>query len=153
MDIILLHETKHLFLSPDIDDWDCVNTAGINTIIDLDGDQDIGVCTVPNHMLYIYFPIYDENLPDLDKLHAVARLGATLIESGHRVLCHCLMGFNRSALMAGLILVYLGMSGAEALALLRSKRPGALYNETFADYLASIPQPLHEPYAQGVDRR
>jgi hypothetical protein len=55
--------------------------------------------------------------------------------------------------MAGLILVYLGMSGAEALALLRSKRPGALYNEIFADYLASIPQPLNEPQVRGVDRR
>jgi hypothetical protein len=30
------------------------------------------------------------------------------------------------------------MSGAEALARIRAKRPGALYNSTFADYLASV---------------
>ena len=48
------------------------------------------------------------------------------------------MGINISALVAGLILIYLGMSGAEAVELLREKRPGALFNEKFADYLLTI---------------
>ena len=105
MDIVQLDEKNLLFLSPDIDDWHPLEQSGISVIIDLDGDLDIGVPTLPNHVLYIYFPIYDENLPDLDKLHAVARLGATLVERGHKVLTHCRMGFNRSALVAGLILM------------------------------------------------
>ena len=33
---------------------------------------------------------------------------------GQRVLVHCAMGHNRSALLAGVILTYLGMSGADA---------------------------------------
>jgi len=102
---------------------------------------DIGVPTIPNQMLYIYFPFNDDHLPDLEKLHAVARLGASLVAAGHKVLCHCLMGFNRSALLAGLILVYLGMTGEEVVKLLQSKRAGALYNETFVGYLRSA-QPL-----------
>ncbi len=138
MDIVQLDEKRMLFLSPDIDDWPCITECGVSAIIDLDGDLDIGVPTVPNHILYVYFPIYDEDLPDLGKLHAVARLGATLIESGHKVLTHCRMGFNRSALVAGLILMYLGMSGEGAVELLRSRRPGALFNETFACYLQSL---------------
>jgi protein-tyrosine phosphatase len=48
------------------------------------------------------------------------------------------MGFNRSALVAGLILVHLGMSGAEAVAHLRRCRPGALFNEVFARYLEEL---------------
>jgi protein-tyrosine phosphatase len=42
------------------------------------------------------------------------------------------MGHNRSALLAGLILTYLGMTGYDAVTLLRQKRQGALYNKTFA---------------------
>jgi protein-tyrosine phosphatase len=55
------------------------------------------------------------------------------------VLAHCSMGFNRSALVAGLILTELGYEGAAALDRLRSRRPGALYNERFAEYLATVP--------------
>jgi protein-tyrosine phosphatase len=49
------------------------------------------------------------------------------------------MGFNRSALVAGVILTELGMTGCEAVETLRARRPGALFNEVFADYLASLP--------------
>ncbi|HWX40679.1 MAG TPA: dual specificity protein phosphatase [Blastocatellia bacterium] len=138
MDIIQIDEAGSLFLSPDVDDWEPIERLRISAVFDMDGDLDIGVPTVPNHMLYVYFPIYDEELPDLEKLHAIARLGAALIGTGHRVLSHCGMGLNRSALMAGLILTYLGMPGADAVDLLRQKRPGALYNENFANYLLSI---------------
>src|ERR1051325_2569711 len=131
MDLVRLNETGSLFLSPHIDDWELLHQHGITAVIDLDGDLDEGVPTMPNHMLYVYFPIYDDELPDLAKLHAVARLGASLVESGHRVLSHCGMGLNRSALMAGLILTYLGMRGDHALTLLQDRRARAPYNENF----------------------
>jgi hypothetical protein len=41
-------------------------------------------------------------------------------------------------LVAGLVLCRLGMSGAEAVQRLRSCRPGALFNERFAEYLHSL---------------
>src|SRR5262249_61322331 len=121
MDIIRLDEDGFLYLSPDIDEWQRVEELQISAVIDMDGDLDIGVPTVPNHMLYVYFPIYDEDLPDLEKLHAVARLGAGLIRTGHRGLSHCGMGLNRSALLAGLILTYLGMPGNASVELLRTQ--------------------------------
>jgi len=139
MELIALDESNRLFLSPAIDDWKPIAEHGITAIVDLDGDLDLGISTVPNHMLYVYFPIFDEELPDLNKLHAVARLGARLVAQGDRVLVHCGMGLNRSALIAGLILTYQGMRGEDAVQLLRSKRPGALYNENFANYLAGLP--------------
>ena len=54
------------------------------------------------------------------------------------VLSHCGMGFNRSALVAGLILNELGMSGKNVVARLRERRPGALFNSTFAEYLEGL---------------
>lgn len=138
MDIICVHDKGCLFLSPKIEQWDPVAAHEITVIIDLEGELDHCVPTVPNHVLYLYFPIYDEDLPDLQKLHAVARLGATLVESGHKVLSHCGMGYNRSALVAGLILHHLGMPGPEIVRFLRERRPGALFNEVFAEYLLGL---------------
>src|SRR2546430_16210169 len=116
MEVVQLDESGRLFLSPHIDDWELLHQHGITAVIDLDGDLDEGVPTMPNQMLYIYFPIYDDELPDLTKLHAIARLGASLVESGYRVLSHCGMGLNRSALMAGAVLTYLGIGVVHALA-------------------------------------
>jgi len=56
---------------------------------------------VPNHVLYVYFPIFDDELPDLSKLHALAWLGATLAGTGCRVLSHCELRLNRLALVSG----------------------------------------------------
>lgn len=138
MDIICLDNAGCLYLSPKITDWKHLDDHRITVVIDLEGELDHGVPTIPNHILYVYFPIYDEDLPDTAKLIAVARLGSALVRSGHRVLSHCGMGFNRSALVAGLILMDMGMSGREVVALLRQKRPGALFNEVFAQYLEGL---------------
>ena len=115
-------DAGRLFISPVIHDWDAVSSRGIDTVIDLEGGLDIGVPTVPNQILYVYFPILDEDLPNLEKLDAVATLGATLVGQGHRVLSHCGMGFNRSALVAGLILNRLGMPGPQVVRQPRTRR-------------------------------
>ena len=145
MDLVPLDEQCQLFISPSIDDWKPIEDHGITAVIDLDGDLDLGIPNIPNHMLYVYFPICDEDLPDLNKLHALAKLGARLLTSDEKVLVHCGMGFNRSALVAGLVLTYLGMKGEDAVALLREKRPGALFNENFAAYLTALPSNTTEP--------
>ncbi len=126
-----------LFISPAVNEWAPLQ-KGIDTVIDLDGGLDHCIPTVPNQILYVYFPIFDEDLPNLSKLNAIADLGAALVKDGHRVLSHCGMGFNRSALVAGLILLRLGVSGPEAVRRLRSCRPGALFNEVFATHLESF---------------
>lgn len=139
MEIVQIDVAGQLFLSPDIDDWGPVEEHRINVIFDLDGNVDNGVPYLTNQMVYVYFPFEDEDLPDLIRLHEIAKLGAGLIQQGHRILSHCGMGHNRSALLAGVILTYLGMSGDAAVALLREKRAGALYNKCFADYLEGMP--------------
>jgi hypothetical protein len=139
MELYAIDDTESLFISPAIDDWSPVFARRIGCVIDLDGEVDHGVPSLPGHMLYVYFPVFDEDLPDLARLDAVCSLGTRLLESGQKVLAHCGMGFNRSALVAGMILVQRGLSGVEAVARIRRRRPGALFNETFGAYLESLP--------------
>ena len=90
-------------------------------------------------VLYVYHPILDQDLPNLVKIEALGRLVADLVSSDHRVLVHCRMGFNRSVLVIATALTYLGMTGEAALVHLRECRPGALFNENFANHVATLP--------------
>jgi protein-tyrosine phosphatase len=138
-DIIQIENCGQLYISSDRENWSIATENRISVLIDLDDDVDRGVPCAPNEIIYIYFPIFDEDLPDLDRLHAVAQLAATLARRQQSVLTHCRMGLNRSGLMVGVILTYLGMSGAAAIELLRARRPGALFNNVFAEYLRALP--------------
>jgi protein-tyrosine phosphatase len=140
MQLFQVDDEGKLFISPIIDDWEILAAHGVDTVIDLDGELDNDIPTVPDHWLYIYFPIFDEDLPNLEKLNAIATLGASVVRAGHRVLAHCGMGFNRSALVAGLILHRLGMPGPDVVQRIRERRPGALFNECFAAHLESLPK-------------
>jgi hypothetical protein len=139
MEILAINSERTLYLSGEIEDWGEVKRRRVDTIVDMDGDVDPGVPEAPNQILYLYFPILDDELPCLPKLHAVGRLVAELIRSRHVVLVHCRMGLNRSSLVVATALAYLGMSGGEALVHLQRLRPGALYNENFAAYVKSLP--------------
>jgi protein-tyrosine phosphatase len=139
MDLTRINPQGTLLVSGEIEDWTAVRRHGVTTVVDMDGDIDPGVPEAPNELLYVYFPIYDENLPDLRKLDAVARMVASLVQASHVVLVHCRMGFNRSTLVAATALTYLGMSGREACEHLQMVRPGALYNEAFAEHVRSLP--------------
>jgi protein-tyrosine phosphatase len=140
MEVFQIDDNGQLFISPAIENWDALAVHGIDTIIDLEGGLDEQIPTTTNHCLYVYFPIDDDNeqLPCMVRLRAIAKLAAALIADGHRVLSHCGMGYNRSAFVAGLILIELGMSGDAAVERLRERRPGALFNDGFAACLMSM---------------
>ena len=140
MELFQVDDEARLFISPAIDDWETLERYEIDTIIDLEGELDTCIPSITNHCLYIYFPIDDDNeqLPNMVKLRAIARLGASLVTEGHRVLSHFGMGFNRSAFVAGLILIELGMPGPAVVARLRERRPGALFNDGFAACLETL---------------
>lgn len=88
-DLFQIDDVGRLYISPVVKDWSMIQQRGIDTVIDLEGGLDHGVPTIPNQFLYLYFPIYDEDLPNLVKLDAISRLGAQLIREGHSVLSHC----------------------------------------------------------------
>jgi protein-tyrosine phosphatase len=139
VELFQINDQGSLFISPEIDDWYPVTEKGITAIFDVNYNIDRAVPEELNQLVYIYFPFEDEELPDLLRLHSTARLGAELFQGGNKILSHCGMGHNRSALLMGVMLTYLGMSGEEAVALIRQKRKGALYNKTFANYLQGLP--------------
>ena len=133
-----IDDEGRLYISPAIREWEPVAALGIDTVFDMEGGLDECIPTAPDGCVYVYFPIYDEELPPLSRLDALGTLGAALIRSGHGVLSHCGMGFNRSALVAGTILHKLGMPGPEIVQRIRDRRPGALFNDVFASYLLSL---------------
>ncbi|GAB2543108.1 protein-tyrosine phosphatase family protein [Spirosoma aerophilum] len=148
MELYRINDEGTLFISPSIDNWEPISQLTIDAVFNLDSSLDPNIPEIMNKTLYVFFPVEDEYLPDLKKLHSLAGLGASLLDNGHQVLCHCGMGHNRSALLAGLVLTHLGLSGTAAVRLIRSRRQGALYNKTFADYLESIPAKSLSYYAQ-----
>lgn len=139
MDIVAINPERSLFVSGEIEDWDALKVHQIDTVVDMDGDVDPGLPEAPNRLLYVYFPIRDEALPCLPKLEALGRMVADLVGSEHRVLVHCRMGLNRSALVIATALTYLGHSGEAALEQVRGVRPGALFNDAFADHVRALP--------------
>ncbi|MEN3338467.1 MAG: hypothetical protein V7647_2143 [Acidobacteriota bacterium] len=139
MTLYQVDDEGRLFISPAIEDWALAAEHQIDVVIDLEGGLDQCIPTMPGSCLYVYFPIYDDELPEAARLDAVAMMGAHLVRSGHRVLSHCGMGFNRSALIAGRILYHLGMPGPAVVNRLRERRPGALFNDTFAEHLNALP--------------
>ena len=138
MELFQIDDDGRLFISAVIHRWSPIASRDVDVVIDLEGGLDLCIPTQSNHCLYVYFPFDDDDraLPSLTKLQAIVKLCASLIRGGHKVLVHCSTGFNRSALVAGLVLREFGVPGDEALARLRERRPGALYNELFAKFLA-----------------
>lgn len=81
-------------------------------------------------------PIEDDDLSWDDWIRAVhvATLASNVRARGGRVLVTCQMGLNRSGLVSALSLLILDdMSGPRAVARVRSRRGGALFNESFAN--------------------
>lgn len=89
---------------------------------------------------YIHWPIPDSKLPDPVMLHGLAQMLATFIQDGKKVLIHCNGGRNRSSLLSALVLMKLEplMTGSSAVGWLQIRRPNALANERFVDYLENL---------------
>jgi hypothetical protein len=137
---VQVDDAGRLWLAPNCADWGpIVRRHHLTVVFDLEQDLDHGIPAHPDHVIYVFFPFQDEGLPTLHKLHGLARLGAHLMREGERVLVHCEMGLNRSALLAGLMLVYGGTPGEDAVRILQDRRPGALYNDVFAEHLRTQP--------------
>jgi Dual specificity phosphatase, catalytic domain len=97
---------------------------------------------VPDGVLYLHFAYRDTNaIPDAIDLHAAASFLNDLRVAGKTVLIHCRLGLNRSALLAGLVLIDEGYRAKDATETMRKLRsPYVLENKTFERYLLSHPR-------------
>lgn len=76
-----------------------------------------------------------ENL-NLEEIENYADFGIEELKKGKKVLIRCMGGHNRSGLIAGIILIKLGMDNKEVVNLIKSKRgEDALTNYKFEKYL------------------
>jgi len=83
-------------------------------------------------------PIPDFSVPDAAQevvLGPVLTNLADRIRRGEGVFLHCLAGDGRSAVMAGCVLVRLGMGGPDALRAVRAARPAAIETDRQLAYL------------------
>lgn len=73
------------------------------------------------------------------RLVKVAKLVLQCLSADKRVLVTCSAGRNRSGLISGLVhMLRFGLTGAEAVARIKSARPDALTNDVFRRYLESL---------------
>lgn len=78
------------------------------------------------------------DLPDEQLLWAIAAHAHRMCALGP-TLVHCQAGLNRSNLIAALALILHGMTGTEAIDLLRAKRsPAVLCNESFEAFILGV---------------
>ncbi len=89
--------------------------------------------------IYLKWTIEDAGLPDLDILKIIASFGYDLAyEKKMKVVVHCEQGSNRASLLNGVILWMKGMRGQEIVDYIRGKRPNALFNRNFVNYLVNL---------------
>lgn len=87
---------------------------------------------------------FHDNMRELapDQLEIASRAARHVVmehQAGYRVLITCVMGQNRSALVAGIALHYLGAgTGAQIVRVLQRRRPGSLFNDQFRRHLESL---------------
>jgi hypothetical protein len=96
------------------------------------------VCNVAEALLFDD----QQTMPEvnLSPAHQAASLVAVFARKGRKSLVTCAMGMNRSGLVVALALRdLLGLTGSEAMAMVREKRPGSLFNPAFSEYLESLP--------------
>jgi Dual specificity phosphatase, catalytic domain len=75
---------------------------------------------VPEGVIYLHFAYWDTDaVPDATELDVVTTFLNDLRAAGETVFVHCRLGLNRSALLAGLMLVDEGYRAKDAIELMR----------------------------------
>jgi len=124
-------------------DFDWVRRTGIDVVLDLADADAYPPADEISELMYLKCPLVDqEELPDPGLTLRLAHLVAGLVRDGHQALVHRTFGRNRSGLVVTLVVRdLLGLTGAEALDYVQSRRDRAANNDTFAAWLESLPAP------------
>lgn len=124
-------------------DFAWVHDSGIDVVLDLADADAYPPAEEIDGLIYLKCPLVDqEDLPDPGLTLRLAALVAGLVRDGHQALVHCTFGRNRSGLVVTLVVrELLGLSGSDALAYVQARRDRAANNDTFAEWLASLPAP------------
>jgi protein-tyrosine phosphatase len=115
---------------------DALNSYHIDIVVNLYKNRDTDL---EKHLYkYVYYPISDGKYID-PMVVDIAEYLARMISKGHVVYTHCHAGRNRSGFVNALVVrLVLGVSGEEAMNIVRRKRPRAIDNIHFENYLKGL---------------
>ena len=113
-----------------------IQPTGFDAIVNCKELEDFAVIGVP----YLHLPMVDgPEHPDTWLLEVAARFIDGALDFAGKCLVHCAEGHNRSGITIAYYLIEnKGYKLQDAIDLIRSKRPGALSNQVFVDYLLSL---------------
>jgi protein-tyrosine phosphatase len=118
------------------DKMSILDCQGIDVVINVYKNEDNLLAKCLHR--YIYHPLSDGTKID-GTINIVAGTASGLIREGHTIFTHCHAGRNRSGFVNALIVMkVLRISGKDALEYVRMKRPGAIDNIYFEQYLLSL---------------
>ena len=137
-------------------DLERLQGMGVQVIVCLVQEHELRSCDVvdypaaaqAHHMAWVSFPIPDGGVPgDLDGTIELARRLAGWLQEGRRVVVHCRGGLGRAGLVGACALLAVGRlhSAAEAIALVRSRRPGTVENRTQERFIERVAERMHLP--------
>ena len=131
-------------------DWD-LESVGVSIVVSLSehlppqASEKSGLTNLAagdGRIMFLHWPIKDGAPPETGLQFLLTDFITNAIRSKRVVLLHCSAGVNRSALIAALVVRELqNLSGAEALSVVQTARPGTLRNEDFVQLLESLPRP------------
>ncbi len=130
------------------------NAALVVTLVGSDELESLGIARLGEevrrrHMEWHHWPIRDGEVPDAAFEAAWPARSAmlrSLIARGGRVLIHCRAGLGRTGMVGARLLVETGMAASEAIATVRTSRPGAIETAAQVRWVeAGQPAPLPQP--------
>lgn len=131
-----LYQRGHIEKRHPLDVAETFRKHHISVVVNLHRRQNRNL---PTNVMHIQWPIADNKVPSTLILLELANLLVRFIENGHVVLVHCNAGRNRSSLLSAIIVsMLLGISGKEAIAYMQEKRPNALANLHFVQFLEAM---------------
>lgn len=91
---------------------------------------------------HAHIPIPDGKIRSMPDVLRARDVALSMVRNGFFTLVHCVAGRNRSGLVGALVVrELLSMSGSEAMEYVRLRRPGAIDNLWFEDFLRSLDRP------------
>ena len=130
-------------------DLDAIRDWGAAAIVTLVEPKELALLRVERlgeevlrrNMLWFHLPIVHVSIPDQrfeEKWDVVGEKLRSILRDGSDVLVHCRGGLGRAGTIASRLLIELGMPPKDAIAKVRTVRPGAIETQAQEEYVLAI---------------